>query len=125
MNEVANEKNMPDEVGTIEDLIQHSLNQDYNKASQVFGNVMTVKMDDMLNQEKVKIANQIHNHINPEDEEIDDEDMKETEDEDVDDENEGDEEETDEPDTDEESDEGDDEGSESDDDEEEVEGAAV
>ena len=68
MNEVPNEKNMPDEVGTIEDLIQHSLNQDYNKASQVFGNVMTVKMDDMLNQEKVKIANQIHNHINPEDE---------------------------------------------------------
>ena len=125
MNEVPNEKNMPDEVGTIEDLIQHSLNQDYNKASQVFGNVMTVKMDDMLNQEKVKIANQIHNHINPEDEEIDDEDLEETEDEDIDDENGEDEEETDEPDTDEESDEGDDEGSESDDDEEEVEGAAV
>ena len=125
MNEVPNEKNMPDEVGTIEDLIQHSLNQDYNKASQVFGNVMTVKMDDMLNQEKVKIANQIHNHINPEDEEIDDEDLEETEDEDIDDENGEDEEETDEPDTDEESDEGDDEGSESDDDEEEVEGVAV
>ena len=55
---------MPDEVDTIEDLVQHSLNQDYNKANQVFGNLMTIKMDDMLNQEKVKIANQIHNHIN-------------------------------------------------------------
>ena len=125
MNEVPNEKNMPDEVGTIEDLIQHSLNQDYNKASQVFGNVMTVKMDDMLNQEKVKIANQIHNHINPEDEEIDDEDLEEVEDEDTNDENGEDEEEVDEPDTDEESDEADDEGSGSDDDEEEIEGAAV
>ena len=125
MNEVPNEKNLPDEVGTIEDLVQHSLNQDYNKANQVFGNLMTVKMDDMLNQEKAKIANQIHNHINPEDEEIDDEDLEEVEDEDTNDENGEDEEEVDEPDTDEESDEADDEGSGSDDDEEEIEGAAV
>ena len=66
MNEVPNEKNMPDEVGTIEDLVQHSLNQDYNKANQVFGNLMTVKMDDMLNQEKVKIADQIYNHLDQE-----------------------------------------------------------
>ena len=84
MNEVPNEKNMPDEVDTIEDLVQHSLNQDYNKANQVFGNLMTIKMDDMLNQEKVKIANQIHNHIDPDDEEIDDEDLEEIDDEDVD-----------------------------------------
>ena len=130
MNEVPspdapNEKNLPNEVGTIEDLVQHSLNQDYNKANQVFGNLMTVKMDDMLNQEKAKIANQIHNHINPEDEEINDEDLEEVEDEDTNDENGEDEEEVDEPDTDEESDEADDEGSGSDDDEEEIEGAAV
>lgn len=124
-NEAPNEKNLPDEVGTIEDLVQHSLNQDYNKANQVFGNLMTVKMDDMLNQEKAKIANQIHNHINPEDEEIDDEDLEEVEDEDTNDENGEDEEEVDEPDTDEESDEADDEGSGSNDDEEEIEGAAV
>ena len=120
MNEVPNEKNMPDEVDTIEDLVQHSLNQDYNKANQVFGNLMTVKLDDMLNQEKVKIANQIHNHINP-----DDEDLEEIDDEDVDDENGEDEEEVDESDIDEEPDEADDDGSESDDDEEEIEGAAV
>ena len=125
MNEVPNEKNMPDEVDTIEDLVQHSLNQDYNKANQVFGNLMTIKMDDMLSQEKVKIANQIHNHIDPDDEEIDDEDLEEIDDENVDDQDGQDEEEVDESDIDEEPDEADDDGSESDDDEEEIEGAAV
>ena len=34
MENVANKKNMPDGVETIEDLVRHSLDQDYNKANK-------------------------------------------------------------------------------------------
>ena len=63
-------------VDTIEDLIQHSLAQDYNKANEVFGNVMTTRVD----QQKVKIAGQIYNE-EPADEEdpLEDEDFENTE----------------------------------------------
>ena len=91
-------------VDTIEDLIQHSLAQDYNKANEVFGNVMTTRVADLLDQQKVKIAGQIYND-EPEDQEdpLEDEDFEETE---------GEEEETEED-------------IEDDDEEEEIEGAAV
>ena len=67
-------------VDTIEDLIQHSLAQDYNKANEVFGNVMTTRVADLLDQQKVKIAGQIYND-EPEDQEdpLEDEDFEETE----------------------------------------------
>jgi len=67
-------------VDTIEDLIQHSLAQDYNKANEVFGNVMTTRVADLLDQQKVKIAGQIYND-EPADEEdpLEDEDFEETE----------------------------------------------
>ena len=66
-------------VDTIEDLIQHSLAQDYNKANEVFGNVMTTRVADLLDQQKVKIAGQIYNE-EPADEEdpLEDEDFEET-----------------------------------------------
>ena len=35
---MSEEKQMPDNVDTIEDLVKHSLAQDYNKANEVFGN---------------------------------------------------------------------------------------
>ncbi len=91
-------------VDTIEDLIQHSLAQDYNKANEVFGNVMTTRVADLLDQQKVKIAGQIYND-EPEDQEdpLEDEDFEETE---------GEEEETEED-------------IEDDEEEEEIEGAAV
>lgn len=47
---------MPD----IQDLIQHALDQNYNKASEVFGNIMTLKMNDVMDQEKIKLASQIY-----------------------------------------------------------------
>ena len=127
---MAEQKQMPDEVGTIEDLVKHSLEQDYNKANEVFGTVMTTKLSDVLDQAKVKLAGQIYNG-DPEDVEdpLEDEDFEEdeneSEDEATDDENEEGEEETDEPDTEETTDEGDDDGAESDEDEDEVERAAV
>ena len=67
-----NLKQMPDDVDTIEDLVKFSLEKDYNKANEVFGNVMTIKMNDVLDQAKTKIAGQIYNG-DPEDEEIEDE----------------------------------------------------
>ena len=127
---MAEEKQMPDGVGTIEDLVKHSLEQDYNKANEVFGTVMTTKLADVLDQTKVKLAGQIYNG-DPEDvdDPLEDEDFEEDENEsgdaDVDDENEEDEGEIDEPDTGEGEIEGDDDGAEPDEDEDEVEGAAV
>ena len=72
---MSEEKQMPDEVNTIEDLVKHSLAQDYNKANEVFGTVMTTKLADVLDQTKVKLAGQIYNG-DPEDEEIEDEELE-------------------------------------------------
>jgi len=75
---MSEEKQMPDNVDTIEDLVKHSLAQDYNKANEVFGNVMTTKLTDVLDQTKMKLAGQIYND-EPEDEEdpLEDEDFEE------------------------------------------------
>ena len=74
---MSEEKQMPDNVDTIEDLVKHSLAQDYNKANEVFGNVMTTKLADVLDQTKVKLAGQIYNG-DPEDEDdpLEDEDFE-------------------------------------------------
>ena len=45
----------------IQDLIQHALDQNYNKASEVFGDIMTLKVNDIMDQEKIKLASQIYN----------------------------------------------------------------
>mgnify|MGYP003147712082 FL=1 len=75
---MSEEKQMPDNVDTIEDLVKHSLAQDYNKANEVFGNVMTTKLTDVLDQTKMKLAGQIYNG-EPEDEDdpLEDEDFEE------------------------------------------------
>jgi hypothetical protein len=64
------------------DLIQAALDQDYNKASQVFGDIMGVKMNDVLDQEKIKLAGQIYNGEEPEedDTELEDADFEDIED---------------------------------------------
>ena len=114
---MSEEKQMPDNVDTIEDLVKHSLAQDYNKANEVFGNVMTTKLTDVLDQTKMKIAGQIYND-EPEDQDdpLEDEDFEE------DDESEAEEDESEEEIEDEEQEEEDVEDAE---DEEEIEGAAV
>jgi len=53
--EVENEKN------PLEDLVQYSLDQDFNKANKVFNDVISVKLNDVLDQEKIKLANQLYN----------------------------------------------------------------
>ena len=51
------------------ELIQHSLEKDYNKASNVFGQIMNVKITDILDQEKIKMADQIYNGAEDEEDE--------------------------------------------------------
>ncbi len=128
-----NLKQMPDDVDTIEDLVKYSLEKDYNKANEVFGNVMTVKMNDVLDQAKTKLAGQIYNDEDPDPEEpLEDEDFEENENEDKEDtesedtESEDDEEEIEDDDEEEiEYEEGDVTPEDDEDDEEEIEGAAV
>jgi hypothetical protein len=57
------------ETNPIKDLIQHSLDQDFNKAGKVFGDIMTIKLDDLLDQEKVRLSDQIYNGVEDEPEE--------------------------------------------------------
>ena len=78
---MSEEKQMPDNVDTIEDLVNHSLAQDYNKANEVFGTVMTTKLADVLDQTKVKLAGQIYNGDPEDEEEIEDEEDIENEEE--------------------------------------------
>lgn len=63
----------------IKDMIQHALDQDYNKANDVFGEVLSVKIQDVLDQEKIRLANQIYNGYdgNEEDDDYDTEDDEE------------------------------------------------
>ena len=36
-------------------LVQHALDQDYNNANKVFGDIMGTRINDVLDQEKIKI----------------------------------------------------------------------
>ena len=74
-----------DDPNHIQNLIKASLDKDYNHANKIFGEVMTIKMTGLLDQEKVRLADQIYNGVPEEEEpevEIDDEDnMEDPEDE--------------------------------------------
>ena len=59
------------EKNPIEDLIQHSLDQDYNKANKIFGSVIGTKLDDALEQEKIKMANSVYNGGEDDEEQLD------------------------------------------------------
>ena len=127
-NVEAIENNEQDE-NPIKDLIKASLDKDYNHANKIFGEVMTIKMSDLLDQEKIKLADQIYNQV-PEEEKTDDvinDDETDIEDEDIEDEDLEDDEESDEVEESEEDIDDDEDEDETDDDDEhpEVEGAAV
>ena len=65
------------ETNPMADLVQHALDQDYNKANKVFGDVMGVRINNILDQEKVKLADQLYNGVEPEeDEEVEDEQLE-------------------------------------------------
>ena len=51
------------ETNPIQDLIKYSLDQDFTKAGKAFGDIMTIKMDDLLDQEKIRLSDQIYNGV--------------------------------------------------------------
>ena len=63
----------------IEELVQSSFQQDYNKANKVFGDIMSAKLGDLLDQEQIAVANSIFSKEEPEvdDEYLADEAMEE------------------------------------------------
>ena len=81
MDNVENVENTNDEEGGnhIQDLIKAALDNDYNNANKTFGEVMTIKMSDLLDQEKIKMADQVYNDAEEEEEELEGEDIEEEE----------------------------------------------
>jgi hypothetical protein len=79
MDNVENIENTEQETNPIQDLIKASLAKDYNNANKIFGEVMTIKMSDLLDQEKVRMADQVYNSAEEEEEELNDEDTEELE----------------------------------------------
>ena len=68
----------------IQNLIQHAMDQEYTRANDIFKDVMTIKLNDLLDQEEVRMADQMFNGVEDEDSEDDDEQLEldlETEDE--------------------------------------------
>lgn len=67
------EETMENEIETnpLQDMIQHAIDQDFNKANDLFNSMMTVKMSDLLDQEKVNLAGQIYNGEEPDEEDDD------------------------------------------------------
>ena len=60
----------------IQNLIQHAMDQEYSKANDIFKDVMTIKLNDLLDQEQVRMADQIFNGVEDEDLEDDVEQLK-------------------------------------------------
>ena len=67
-----------------QELIQNALDKDYNKANNIFGEIMTQKVNDLLDQEQIKLADHIYNDAEPDDEFDDDQLELDLEDEDED-----------------------------------------
>jgi hypothetical protein len=67
--EVAENELLPVE---IRDMIQHAMDNEFSKANDIFGNVMTVKLNDLLDQEQIRLADQIYNGVDPDEEDDDD-----------------------------------------------------
>jgi len=61
------------ETNPIEDMINYAIDQNFNKANNLFNDMVTIKMSDLLDQEKINVANQMYNGAEPDDE--DDEDL--------------------------------------------------
>lgn len=56
------------------ELIQQALDQDYNQANKTFADVMSVKLKDVLDQEQIRLADQVFNGVEPE--EVEDTDIE-------------------------------------------------
>ena len=50
----------------IQDMIQHAMDNEYTKANNVFNDLMTVKLNDLLDQEEIRLADTIYNGVDDE-----------------------------------------------------------
>ena len=57
------------------DLVDAALAKDYNKANEIFGAAIAAKQNDVLDQERIKVAGQIFNGVEDEEEGEDSEDL--------------------------------------------------
>ncbi len=55
----------------IQNMIQHAMDQEYSQANNLFGELMTVKLNDVLDQEQIRLADQIYNGVEDDEEEFD------------------------------------------------------
>ena len=67
----------PHPAAGVADMIDFAYAQEYNKATDVFNDLIGAKMSAALDQEKVAVANQIFNDVSPE--ELDDEEADDQE----------------------------------------------
>ena len=57
------------EVDPIENLIQSTLDQNFTSATKSFNDIMSVKINDVLDQEKIRLSGQIYNGEAPDEDE--------------------------------------------------------
>lgn len=68
------------ETNPIEDLVQAAFEKNYTAATEIFNDAIGQKMQAALDQEKIALADQIFNGVDPVDPDIEDEDTDEDED---------------------------------------------
>lgn len=73
--EMTTSSGQPHPAPSVADMIDFAYAQEYNKATDVFNDLIGTKMSAALDQEKVNVANQIFNDVEPE--ELDAEDQEE------------------------------------------------
>lgn len=63
------------ELNPLADLVDAALAKDYNKANEIFGQAVSVKLSDVMDQERIKVSGQIFNGDADEDDAEGDEDV--------------------------------------------------
>ena len=61
----------------IQNLIQHAMDQEFTKANDIFQDVMTIKLNDLLDQEEVRVADQMFNGVDPDEIDTDEDEQLE------------------------------------------------
>lgn len=55
----------------IQNMIQHAMDNEFSHANNIFNDMMTVKLNDILDQEQVRLADQIYNGVEDNEEDVD------------------------------------------------------
>ena len=65
-NEMRTSSGEPHPAAGVADMIDFAHSQEYNKATEIFNELIGTKLSAALDQEKVAVANQIFNNVEPE-----------------------------------------------------------